>query len=192
MSNSIEFLESAKKQFFYYKTLGDKTIAQLSDDELYWQYNEESNSVATIVKHMWGNMMSRWTDFLTTDGEKEWRKRDDEFEINGENRRAVEQMWEAGWKCLFDALDSINEQNSTTLIYIRNQGHTITEAISRQLCHYAYHTGQIVFIGKMLKGHEWETLSIAKGNSAAYNQNKFSQEKTKVHFTQEWVDKDAK
>ncbi len=183
MSFSQEYIASAQKQFQYYKLLGDKTIAQLSDAELFWQYNTESNSVAIIIKHLWGNMLSRWTDFLTTDGEKEWRKRDQEFELDENVREAVLEKWEAGWQCLFIALAAVNEENFDTLVYIRNQGHTITEAINRQLTHYAYHVGQMVFIGKMIKGNQSNSLSIPKGKSNNYNQEKFSKPKSKEHFT---------
>lgn len=183
-----DYLISVTKQFEYYKLLGEKTFSQLSDEQLFWQYNENSNSIATIVKHLWGNMMSRWTDFLTTDGEKEWRQRDAEFENDINSRAEMMQKWEQGWTCLFEALSSINEGNWDTLIYIRNQGHTITEAINRQLAHYPYHVGQIVFIGKMVIDNQWQSLSIPKGNSAEYNANKFSKPKEKSHFTDEYID----
>ena len=185
MSFGLEYIASAKKQLKCYKLLGDKTMAQLSDEELFWQYNTDSNSVALIVQHMWGNMLSRWTDFLTTDGEKEWRKRDEEFELTKETRYTILEKWEEGWKCLFGALNSVDEQNVNNLIYIRNQGHSITEAVNRQLAHYAYHVGQIVFIGKMIKGQAWESLSIPKGASKQFNQQKFSMPKQKQHFTDE-------
>ena len=132
----MSYLISAAKQFQYYKSLGEKTFEQLTDEQLFWQEGEESNSIATIVKHLWGNMMSRWTDFLTTDGEKEWREREAEFENDIRTREEMMMKWEEGWTCLFNALESLNENNITTIIYIRNQGHTITDAINRQLCHY--------------------------------------------------------
>ena len=159
-----DYLDSMKKQFEYYKMLGEKTFDQLSDEQLYWQYNEESNSIAIIVKHLWGNMMSRWTDFLTTDGEKEWRDREAEFENDIKSREGLMENWNEGWACLFTALNSVNEENFNTIIYIRNMGHTITEAINRQLAHYPYHIGQIVFIGKMVKDSEWTSLSIPRAN----------------------------
>lgn len=164
-------------------------MSQLSDEELLWQFNEESNSMGIMVKHLWGNMMSRWTDFLTSDGEKEWRQRDAEFEADLTSREAILSKWEEGWTCLFTALDSINEGNFDTVIYIRNQGHTVVEAINRQLAHYAYHVGQMVFLGRMQKGSEWQSLSIPKGNSANYNKEKFSKEKSKTHFTDEYLGK---
>ena len=146
-----DYLASTRKQFEYYKMLGEKTFDQLTDEQLFWQANPESNSIATIVKHLWGNMMSRWTDFLTTDGEKEWRQREAEFENDLQTREAMLGLWNEGWDCLFQALDSVNEENINTIIYIRNQGHSIVEALNRQLAHYPYHVGQIVFIGKMVK-----------------------------------------
>lgn len=183
------YLESTRKQFEYYKLLGDKTFAQLSDEQLYWQYNADSNSVAIIVKHLWGNMLSRWTDFLTTDGEKEWRNRDAEFETEDNSRAALLAKWNEGWSCLFNALQQLKEEDLEKIIYIRNQGHTVMEAINRQLAHYPYHVGQIVFLGKMLCGEKWQSLSIPKGNSAIYNAEKFSQEKGKQHFTDEYIRK---
>ncbi len=177
------FLISVRKQFEYYKMLGDKTVSQLDDDELFWQFNDSSNSISIIVKHLWGNMMSRWTDFLTSDGEKEWRKRDGEFDADIKTRTLLLEKWEEGWACLFAALDSVNEDNFDTVIYIRNQGHTIIEAVNRQLAHYSYHVGQIVFIGKMVKGDKWMSLSIPKGKSKDYNTEKFSKEKSRKHFT---------
>jgi hypothetical protein len=184
-----EHIESAKKQFEYYKMLGEKTFQQLTEDQLFWQYNEETNSIGTIVKHIAGNMLSRWTDFLTTDGEKEWRNRESEFENDLHSRSTLLELWDKAWACIFSALDSINEENMGTEIYIRNQGHTITEAINRQLAHYPYHIGQIVFIGKMVLNEKWESLSIPRGNSAQYNETKFSQPKHTEHFTQEYINR---
>ncbi len=171
------YLESAISQFKHYKNLGERTFDQLDDKDLFWQYNEASNSVAIIVKHMWGNMLSRWTDFLTADGEKEWRKRDEEFEADITTREEMIEKWEEGWACLFTALDAITEEDlASTTIYIRNEGHSITEAINRQLAHYAYHVGQIVFIGKMASDN-WGALTIAKGDSKKYNQEMFAKPK---------------
>ncbi len=181
------YLESVIKQFQYYKLLGDKTFEQLDDEELFWQYNTGSNSIAIIVNHLWGNMKSRWTDFLTSDGEKEWRNRDLEFESVINSRAELLEKWEEGWSCLFDALRSINENNFDTVVYIRNQGHTIVEAVNRQLAHYAYHTGQIVFIGKMVKGENWKSLSIPKGKSSEFNKEKFAKGKHREHFADEFI-----
>lgn len=186
---NTNFLESVTRQFEYYKMLGEKTLSQLNDEQLFWQYNQESNSIAVIVKHLWGNMMSRWTDFLTTDGEKEWRNRDAEFENEAQSREALEARWNEGWNCLFNTLGSLSEEDLQKEIYIRNQGHTVMEAINRQLAHYPYHIGQIVFLGKMMLDQKWQSLSIPKGNSQQYNAEKFAHEKHREHFTEEYVKK---
>ncbi|MEM6966926.1 MAG: DUF1572 family protein [Bacteroidota bacterium] len=186
MSNN--FLTAARKQFEYYKMLGDRTFQQISEEDFFWKYHEESNSIAMIIKHLWGNMRSRFTDFLTSDGEKEWRQRETEFADDIEDVKELLEKWEAGWKCVFDALDTINEENFDTPILIRNQAHTVLEAFNRQMAHYAYHVGQIVFVGKMLKGKDWQSLSIPKGKSAEYNAEKFSKPVSKTHFTEEFLD----
>ncbi len=183
------FLESAIKQFEYYKSLGEKTFNQLSDDKLFWQYNTESNSIAIIVNHLWGNMLSRWTDFLTTDGEKNWRNRDKEFENNIATKDELLTKWNEGWQCLSIALNSLKNEDLTKFIYIRNQGQTVVEAINRQLCHYSYHVGQIVFIGKMICNENWASLSIPRGNSTIYNQDKFAKPQHQEHFTDEFLNK---
>lgn len=185
-----DYLESAKKQFEYYKMIGDRSIAQLPDDKLFWKYNDESNSIAIIINHLSGNMLSRWTDFLTSDGEKKWRHRDQEFENNIKTKTELTQKWNDGWNCLFNTLNSLQEDDFSKTIYIRNQGHSITEAINRQLAHYPYHIGQIVFIGKMICNENWFSLSIPKGNSKTYNTKKFSKEKHKEHFTEEFLKND--
>lgn len=174
-----DYLTSTRKQFEYYKMLGEKTFGQVSDEQLFWQYNNESNSIAMIVKHLWGNMLSRWTDFLTSDGEKEWRQRDAEFENDITTREELLNKWNEGWDCLFKALDSLTTDDLTKEIYIRNEGHSVVEAINRQLAHYPYHIGQIVFIGKMICDANWNSLSIPRGNSKAYNEDKFSNPKQK-------------
>ena len=187
-----DYIDSSRKQFEYYKLLGEKTFSQLSDEQLFWLSDDEANSISIIVKHLHGNMLSRWTDFLTSDGEKVWRKRDSEFEQGVIDRSSLLSLWEKGWACVFQALDSVNETNADTVVYIRNQGHSIMEAVNRQLAHYSYHVGQIVFIGRMLKGKDWSSLSIPRGNSNAYNQEKFAQEKKKTHFTDEYLGKNEK
>ncbi|MBL7813358.1 MAG: DUF1572 domain-containing protein [Saprospiraceae bacterium] len=186
------YLDSVKKQFAYYKMLGDKTFEQLSDEQLFWQFNAESNCVATIVKHLWGNMLSRWTDFLTTDGEKEDRNRDAEFENDILSRQDMLDKWEAGWQCFYQALESLTEEDLDRVIYIRNMGHTVMEAINRQLAHYPYHVGQIVFLGKMLCDEKWSSLSIPRGHSEAYNTEKFAQPQRKAHFTDEFLEEKDK
>ena len=180
---SITYLKSAKRQFEYYKMLGEKSMAQIEDSVLFHQVGEESNSIAVIVKHLWGNMLSRWTNFLTEDGEKTWRERDAEFENTLKTREELLQKWNEGWQCLFDALNSITDNDLDKIVYIRNEGHTILEAINRQIAHYSYHVGQIVFIAKMMKNEGWKSLSIPKNKSPAYNSDKFSREKGIRHFT---------
>lgn len=132
---------------------------------------------------MWGNMLSRWTDFLTSDGEKEWRKRDEEFIDEYKSKEEIIAHWNEGWDCLFTALDTVNDDTIDTIVYIRNEGHTIPEALQRQLAHYAYHVGQMVFLSKLIAGDQWESLSIPKGGSAEYNAAKFAQNKSDKHFT---------
>ena len=170
---SSSYLPSIKKRFTIYKDLGDKTFAQLSDEQLFWQYNAESNSISIIVKHLWGNMLSRWTDFLTADGEKEWRQRDAEFENDMGSREELLAKWEEGWHCLLNAINLLTEEDLAKEILIRNEKLSVIDAINRQLAHYAYHVGQIVFIGKMLAGNNWNSLSIPKGKSKEYNADKF-------------------
>lgn len=177
------YLNSVKKQITYYKSLGDKTFVQLTQDELFWQFNKESNSVAITAKHIAGNMLSRWTNFLTEDGEKEWRNRDTEFINSFTTKEEVLAYWEKGWQCFSNTINSLTEENLNDIIYIRNQGHTVVEAINRQMSHYPYHIGQIVYIGRMIKGEDWQSLSIPKGDSKNYNVEKFSKEKTRKHFT---------
>jgi hypothetical protein len=177
------YLESALKQFEYYKSLGEKTIKELTIEELQKEFAQDSNSIAIIVKHLIGNMLSRWTNFLTEDGEKEWRHRDMEFIDTFNSKEDIIINWNKGWDCLFNALNPLTETDLERIVYIRNQGHTVTEAINRQLCHYAYHVGQIVFIGKLIKGKHWKSLSIPKGDSSKFNQERFSKEKSKGHFT---------
>ncbi|MDR3680470.1 MAG: DUF1572 family protein [Flavipsychrobacter sp.] len=186
---TIQYLQSAKRQFKMYKMLADKAIERLDEQEMSWQPNAESNSVNTIMKHMWGNMMSRWTDFLTTDGEKEWRKRDAEFETDSMDRNEIIKKWEEGWQCLFNALESITDDDLERIIYIRNEGHTVLEAINRQIAHYSYHSGQIVYIAKILKDEQWESLSIPRNKSKDYNTEKFSKDKAQRHFTDDWLNK---
>jgi hypothetical protein len=156
------YLAFTKKQFLQYKVLAEKAIAQIEDDKLFVQVNEESNSIAMIVQHMAGNMLSRWTNFLTEDGEKEWRKRDAEFEVVLQNKAEMLQKWEKGWQCLFDALDSLAPSQLGETMYIRGEALSVLDAIIRQLAHYPYHVGQIVFLAKMFKGDGWHTLSMPK------------------------------
>lgn len=184
------YLESIRKQFEYYKMLGDKTLEQVPEEKLFSRYNEDSNSIATIVRHLSGNMLSRWTDFLTTDGEKEWRNRDAEFESGVTDKNAVIRQWNEGWNCFFAAINSLQPEDLSRTVYIRNMGHSVLEAINRQLAHYPYHVGQMVYIGKMICGPEWISLSIPKGNSSNYNAERFAQPKRMEHFTDEFLDQE--
>ncbi|MCE3075578.1 DUF1572 domain-containing protein [Chryseobacterium gwangjuense] len=157
------------KRFEYYKMLGDKSFEQLSDEQFFWQFNEESNSIAVIVKHIAGNMLSRWTNFLTEDGEKAWRNRDEEFINTFKTKEEVLAYWEKGWECLFNALSQINDENLYATIYIRSEAHSVIDAVFRQLAHYPYHIGQVVYIAKMVKNDHWKTLSIARNKSQEFN-----------------------
>ncbi len=186
------YIDSVQKQFQYYKILGEKTFEQLTDEQLIYQFNADSNSIEMIVNHLIGNMLSRWTQFLTTDGEKEWRNRDAEFSsINHEttlfSRSEFHNKWEKGWICLFKAIEECRQIDLESIVFIRNTGHTVLEAINRQLAHYSYHVGQIVYIGKILKSEEWTSLSIPKNQSDIYNKEKFKQIKQRGHFTDEFL-----
>ena len=162
MEINQNYLESVIKQFYYYKSLGEKAIDQLEAKQLFYSANENTNSIAVIVKHMHGNMLSRWTDFLTTDGEKTWRKRNDEFEQEIMEKATVLKLWEEGWGCLFKAINSLNTDQLREIIFIRGEKHSVIEAINRQLAHYSYHIGQIVFAAKQLIEGDWKSLSIPK------------------------------
>lgn len=162
------YLRVVIERFKSVKTLGDKTIELLSEKDIHWTYNQESNSVAVIVKHLSGNMISRWTDFLTSDGEKENRNRDEEFIDDISSKSELMRVWEKGWNVLIDTLTGLKEEDLLKTIKIRGEKHFVLEAIERQMTHYAYHVGQIVYIGKQLKDSEWKTLSIPRGKSEDY------------------------
>ena len=166
-----EYLQTVIRRVKYYKDLGDKTFEQLDDAGFHYQPNEESNSIAVIIQHVAGNMLSRWTNFLTEDGEKEWRQRDEEFTVHHYNKNQLLEIWEKGWNCFIRALESLNEDDLLKTIYIRQEGLTAIDAINRQLAHYPYHVGQIVYIGRIIKDHGWKNLSIPKGDSQLYNQS---------------------
>ena len=189
MSLQSDYLKSVKKQFLYYKTLGEKAMEQLEEGQLFASVNDDTNSIAVIVQHLSGNMISRWTDFLTSDGEKEWRNRDGEFEETINTKEDLLTIWYKGWDCFFNTINSLTPDQLKTIIYIRNEGHTVMEAINRQLAHYPYHVGQIVFYAKMLKQTEWNSLSIPKNKSNSYNSDKFSKEKSIKNFTDDELNK---
>jgi hypothetical protein len=189
MSLQTDFLNSAIKQFHYYRTLGEQAMAQVSDEDLNWLYYPDGNSIATIVQHLSGNMRSRWTDLLTTDGEKKTRDREGEFANLPLARAAILDLWHQGWNCLLGTLESLQPEDLETIIYIRNQGHTVMEAINRQLSHYPHHVGQIVLLARMRVQGPWQSLSIPHGGSESYNADKFAQEKKRGHFTDEILKK---
>lgn len=183
MEATESYLESVKKQFLYYKMLGEKAMDQLEPNQLFVSINEDTNSITAIIKHISGNMLSRWTDFLTTDGEKEWRNRDAEFENDLQSKEEVLEAWNKGWDCFLGALNNLKADQLSDIIYIRNEGHTVIEAINRQLAHYPYHIGQIVFYAKQLKNSSWDSLSIPRNKSGNYNAEKFAKEKEIKNFT---------
>lgn len=169
---ALPFLDSARKEFAYYRGLGERTFAQLPDEALFAEPAPGNNAIAVIVKHLHGNMMSRWTDFLTTDGEKPWRRRDDEFVNDLRTRDDLMQRWNDGWTCLFAAIDPLTPADLDRLVHIRTEPHTVAQAITRQLAHVPYHVGQIVLIGKLYLGDGFTSLSIPKGGSLAFNKAK--------------------
>lgn len=168
------YINSVIKQLNHFKSLADSTFERLTDDELNWQYNTETNSIATIAKHIAGNMHSRWTNMFTEDGEKAWRERDAEFEHEYISKVTLLGIWQNGWDCFFEAINALTEKDLERIIYIRNQEHTVIDAINRQMAHYPYHIGQIVLIGIQLKGAHWQSLSIPKGATEAFNKAKFN------------------
>ena len=167
MSFEKHFLENTIGVFKNYKNLAEKSFTQLNTDAgFHYQPDTESNSIAVIIKHMSGNMVSRWTDFLTTDGEKPYRNRDSEFVDGHETHEELLQLWDKGWKVFLDTLNSLTENDVMKTITIRGEGLTVTQALNRQTAHYAYHVGQIVFLAKHIKNSEWKSLSIPKNKSA--------------------------
>ena len=176
-------LEIYTKQFEYYKGLLEKSIDQLDASDLFKDFGDGTNSIAIIMKHIAGNMISRWTNIFEEDGEKSWRNRDSEFENNFQDRSEVMAYWEKGWSVLFSTLEDLTDSDLDKIIYIRNMGCSVHDAIIRQLCHYPYHIGQVVFAAKLIKRSEFESLSIPKGASKRYNAKRFEQKKSLKHFT---------
>ncbi len=166
---TTSYLEDALEVFRYYKRLAEGAIAQVSDEHLLAALDEESNSIAVIVKHMAGNMLSRWTDFLTTDGEKPWRNRDCEFEDAPATRAALMELWERGWSALFASLEPLTDSDLTRTVTIRGEAHSVLQAINRQLAHYPYHCGQIVFLARHFCSSEWQSLSVPRNRSQEFN-----------------------
>lgn len=163
------YLDSAIKRFLTYKTLGDMTFAQLEEKDFYYAPSEESNSIAVIIQHLHGNMVSRWTNFLSEDGEKPGRNRDEEFSPPDASMQELIAQWEKGWRCLIETLRSLKEEDLTKTITIRHEPLIVIDAINRQLAHYPHHVGQIVYLGKMIRDQHWRSLSIPKGASHAFN-----------------------
>lgn len=166
-----DYLADAVQSFRNYKKLADRAIDQVSDEEFFAVIDPESNSIAVIVKHIAGNLHSRWRDFLTTDGEKPDRDRDQEFEMIEDTRESLLEFWESGWATLFSSIEPLTEEDFSKTIKIRGEPHTVIEAINRQLTHYSYHIGQIVFLAKHLRSTEWKTLSVPRNRSAQYNEH---------------------
>lgn len=169
MTSFSPFIQSARFEFERYKKLGDAVLCQVNDLQLYFEPGGGSNSMAVLVKHLAGNMKSRWTDVLTTDGEKPWRNREEEFRNPPETREALMELWESGWKALFLALDTLEEAPCGTTITIRHEPHSVFQAVNRQLGHYSYHIGQMISLGRLLLGTSWEFQSIPPGMSEAFN-----------------------
>lgn len=169
MSLAENFLSSYIKRSSYYKELCDKTFEQITEPDFHYQPNKESNSIAIIIQHLVGNMLSRFTNFLTEDGEKPWRNRDTEFEEQQLSKNQLLKKWNEGWDCFLSVVKSLTEDDLQKKITIRSEELTVVDALNRQLAHYPYHVGQIVYIGRMIKAEQWKTLSIAKGKSDEFN-----------------------
>lgn len=169
---ALDFLPSAMKEFTYYRGLGERAMAQLAEADLFREPSPGNNSIAIIVKHLHGNMLSRWTDFLTTDGEKDWRDRDGEFENDMTDRVWLMRRWDEGWDRLLGAIAPLSPEDLERIVHIRTEPHTVAQAIVRQLAHVPYHIGQIVLLAKLFKGEGFTSLSIPKGGSKAFNQAK--------------------
>jgi hypothetical protein len=164
------FLKDCIKRFEYYKSLADKTFEQLEENDFFFKPSSDSNSIAIIIQHMYGNMLSRWTNFLTEDGEKDWRKRDEEFQEMQISKEDLISFWNEGWKVLIDTLKSLNPEDLDETIHIRTEPLIVYDAIIRQMAHYPYHVGQIITLGKMIKDKDFKSLSIPKGESQQFNQ----------------------
>ena len=162
------FLQAGYRFSRYYKQLADDAISRLTDAQLHARPDPEANSIAIIMQHMAGNMLSRWTDFLTTDGEKPDRLRDAEFEPQQMSRTDLLALWERGWQCYLNAFHSITEADLDRIIYVRHEGHTVSSAFIRQYMHYSYHIGQIIWIARSLAGPQWQSLSIPRNQSDDY------------------------
>src|SRR5215203_201509 len=163
------FLDSAINRFLEYKRLGEKTFEQLNDEQMHFQPNAASNSIAIIIQHLHGNMVSRWTNFLTEDGEKPWRNRDEEFELQKLSKEQLMDLWNEGWNVVLQTISSLSGADLGKTITIRSEPLNVVDAINRQIAHYSYHVGQIVFLGKWIRNEDWLSLSIPKTGSDAFN-----------------------
>jgi len=170
MKTGTNPIESALRILRQYKTLAEKGMEQVTDEEFFRTPEPESNSIAVIVKHVSGNLLSRWTNFLTTDGEKEWRDRDSEFELDEMERSELMQMWDRGWQSLFSSLKVLRPEDLGKIITIRTEPHSVLEAVNRTLTHMSYHVGQIVLLAKMFKSSQWQTLTIPRKKSREFNE----------------------
>lgn len=166
---TTSYLEDSLALFAHYKKLAERAMAQVSDEQLSATLDDEANSIAVILKHMAGNMRSRWTDFLTSDGEKPTRNRDSEFEEPPATRAALQEMWESGWACLFGALEPLTEADLGRTVTIRGEAHSVMQAINRQIAHYSHHIGQIVLLAKHFAHEHWQSLSVPRRGSAEFN-----------------------
>ena len=167
---TTSYIEDSLTLFRYYKKLATAAMDQVSDEQLFTTLDGEMNSIAVIVKHMAGNMRSRWTDFLTSDGEKPDRNRDTEFVEPPSSREALMELWEQGWNCLFQALEPLTDADLVRTVTIRGEPHSVMQAVNRQVAHYSYHCGQIVFLAKHFRGSDWTSLSVPRGRSGAFNE----------------------
>jgi hypothetical protein len=174
---TTSYLKDITNLFRYHKRLADRAMQQVSDDALFISLDAESNSIAIIVKHLSGNMRSRWTDFLTSDGEKADRNRDSEFEAPPSTRAELMAVWESGWKSLFAGLEPVTDSDLSKTIYIRGEAHSVLQAVNRNLTHTTYHVGQIVYLAKHFAGSKWNTLTVPRGKSAQFNAKVASGEK---------------
>lgn len=166
---TTSYLEDSLALLAYYRKLGERAMAQVADEQLFATLDEEGNSIAVIVKHMAGNMRSRWVDFLTSDGEKPDRNRDSEFEDPPQTRAGLMEVWEAGWACVVKALEPLSDGDLGRTVTIRGEAHSVMQAINRQLAHYPYHVGQIVLLAKHFASDRWQTLSVPRRGSEAFN-----------------------
>lgn len=171
MTVEQDFLNMSSKLFQYYKNLADQSFENLNEEDIHFRPNDISNNISIIVKHISGNMLSRYTDFLTTDGEKEWRERDAEFSDTFLSKKEMIASWEKGWNCLNSTLSSLQSEDMERIVFIRKEPHTVLDAITRQIAHYAYHIGQIVYVAKAIQGNKWKYLSILPNQSKCYEGN---------------------